>query len=540
MESSDSIDQSEHTALAGALDRLTGAIFAYSSRIWDLASVSNLNKAFAREMVGSNEANSRASDALDRELAQIGETSTALVSQIDEAVDEIHGATKPFDDVRETINAFIATLAEMGQHFALVQAAFERVNDVANRIRESVAAIEDISSLTNLLALNAAIQAARAGEHGKGFKVVAGEVKTLAERSGALTVDIAELLADLNESVAQTTAGLGSFAQMRERVSARAAEANDGLAVSNDALASASNRMDSARHRVAEQHTQVDSMIGELGKLNAAFARVTESSRHILDNLVTEERIFESLGSDDTKVRKELQTFGSEFTVALGIHGASDTVVVGHDLAYPPWCYLKDGASAGISVRIITMIAEHLGLGLSFQPRQFQDVLDDFTAGRTRIILNVGWPNPALERVGAIATKAYAGFEPVVFVRKTDHGGELDPSEFARARIAFQQGSYTEYCLDAHNPEMVAVENDIQGIAKLIWNQVDGVATERLVGRYISERFFHGDIVPGSGACQWVDVVMALRSDDTSLRDRIDSTLDDPDIRARINSILSQ
>ncbi|KZL92777.1 methyl-accepting chemotaxis protein [Clostridium magnum] len=73
----------------------------------------------------------------------------------------------------------------------------KNINELArgfSKVNEVIQLITNIANRTNILALNASIEAARAGEHGKGFAIVAGEIRNLAEMTKQSTKDISVLI----------------------------------------------------------------------------------------------------------------------------------------------------------------------------------------------------------------------------------------------------------------------------------------------------------------------------------------------------------
>ena len=126
------------------------------------------------------------------------------VSQ-NESVQDLQTHISNVIDLNATVDNYVANAKEAARHTRESVAASQQevqravgamqdISKASEEIRGILGTLDEITSQTSLLALNASIEAARAGEAGRGFAVVADEVRKLSDESAKNTQEIGDLI----------------------------------------------------------------------------------------------------------------------------------------------------------------------------------------------------------------------------------------------------------------------------------------------------------------------------------------------------------
>lgn len=210
------------THLRGLLRKVKSASSEITHSADDVSATARTQEAGVAELSGTTAEIA----AAVREISSTGRELLGSMGVVSERVDETAALA---DAGREGVSAMNAAIGELDAASSAINERLKVIAAKAQNINGVVLTITKVADQTNLLSLNAAIEAEKAGEVGRRFAIVAREIRRLADQTAVGTLDIEQMVAEMQAAV---SAGVREMAQFGDRVARGVAAA----AVTNDQL----------------------------------------------------------------------------------------------------------------------------------------------------------------------------------------------------------------------------------------------------------------------------------------------------------------
>jgi methyl-accepting chemotaxis protein WspA len=179
-------------------------IQATSSATQIAASGKQLETTLTEQVASTNEVAAAAKE--------ISATSKELVKTMEEVAAMSQSTTVAASDSQKDLLRMEATMRQLAEATNSIAARLGVISEKANNINNIVVTITKVADQTNLLSLNAAIEAEKAGEYGLGFAVVAKEIRRLADQTAVATLDIEQMVKQMQSSVSTGVMEMDKFA----------------------------------------------------------------------------------------------------------------------------------------------------------------------------------------------------------------------------------------------------------------------------------------------------------------------------------------
>ncbi|MFD0713072.1 methyl-accepting chemotaxis protein [Paenibacillus sp. GCM10027626] len=179
------------------------------------------------------------------EIAELSGAAANCTAEAQQDAEQMSAAMASSNEAIDSLSTAMDRLAVEGNETTVIM---KKLEQHAEQIGQIVHVVEDISSRTHLLALNASIEAAHAGEHGQGFQVVAVEIRKLANHTTTEVKHIGGLIEAIHSD-----------------------------------LTIAVNRMEAQAEHTYEGSVKTSETIGHLQLISEAAARTVEAINKIAD-----------------------------------------------------------------------------------------------------------------------------------------------------------------------------------------------------------------------------------------------------------------
>lgn len=247
-----------------------------SANSYELNDTSSQTLAANNEISKAVEDVAEGSTGMAASISKINENLLEMSNEtkdINESVNEIRNQTTAVQDSSKIMNDKIKSMQDsshkMDEGISAISKRIETVNTTVDKVSNIVSVIEEISSETNLLSLNASIEAARAGDAGKGFAVVAQEIRVLSDNTNTELENIKQIISSLVEECRYCVQASGTI------VEDNAKQKEEIKAVLDEFSA-----LDEQIQKTAEKADEIEELVTAMIELNDD---ITKSSNSLTD-----------------------------------------------------------------------------------------------------------------------------------------------------------------------------------------------------------------------------------------------------------------
>ena len=231
-------------------------------------------------------------------VSQISATSNELLEATRHVRETAREAQLVADEGQTGVDRMTTSMKQLDESMHAFTRKLSAISQRAAGITTVVTTIAKVAEHTNLLSLNATIEAEKAGEAGRGFRIVAQEIRRLADQTALATKDIERLV---NEMQAAVSSGTMEMDRFRNEVSGRVltvAEIGNSLGRVVEPVAAVSNSLDQVHEgmqaqsqgagQIRDAMENLRTAAGESSAANALFYASLDELRALITDLNTE------------------------------------------------------------------------------------------------------------------------------------------------------------------------------------------------------------------------------------------------------------